>query len=292
MPSCEIACFNGPSNTVVSGMREDVSLLAKWLEETGVKKTLLEPPFAFHSVQMEAILVDVRGIASNVKFLKPTIPIASTLLGSLVRDEGVIKADYLYQQARQPVRFQEALYSLRSAGLAGEETLWIEVGAHPLCHSMVRSTLGMGPTKALPTLRRDEDCWSTISKSISNAFNSGTKVMWTEYHRDFRAALKLLELPSYAFDLKHYWIQHEGDWSLRKGDTAIANPTPTLPQQTFSTTCLQQVESEIFTHESASVAFSSRLAEPSLHPAVRGHLVNNIGLCPSSVYADVAFTAA
>ena len=292
MPSCEIACFNGPSSTVVSGTREDVSLLAKRLEETGVKKTLLELPFAFHSVQMEAILEDIRGIASNVKFLKPTIPIASTLLGSLVRDEGFITADYLSQQARQPVRYQEALYSLRSAGLAGDDTLWVELGAHPLCHSMVRSTLGLSPTKALPTLRRDEDCWSTISKSISNAFNSGTKIMWTQYHKDFRAALKLLELPSYAFDLKNYWIQHEGDWSLRKGDTAIANPTPTVPQQTFSTTCLQQVESEIFTQDSASVAFSSSLAEPNLHTAVRGHLVNNIGLCPSSVYADVAFTAA
>lgn len=150
----------------------------------------------------------------------------------------------------------------------------------------------MSPTKALPTLRRDEDCWSTISKSISNAFNSGAKVMWTEYHKDFRGALRLLELPAYAFDLKNYWIQHEGDWSLRKGDKSIANLSPISPQQSFSTTCLQQVESEIFTQDSASVAFSSNLAEPSLHTAVRGHLVNNIGLCPSSVYADVAFTAA
>lgn len=292
MPSCEIACFNGPSNTVVSGTREDVSLLAKRLEETGVKKTLLDLPFAFHSVQMEAILEDIRGFASNIKFLKPTVPVASTLLGSLIKDEGIITADYLCQQARRPVRFQEALYALRSEGLASEETLWVEVGAHPLCHSMVRSTIGMSPTKALPTLRRDEDCWSTISKSISNAYNNGAKVMWTEYHRDFRGALKLLELPSYAFDLKNYWIQHEGDWSLRKGDKAIANSPPTLPQQSFSTTCLQQVESEIFTQDSASVAFSSNLAEPNLHTAVRGHLVNNVGLCPSSVYADVAFTAA
>lgn len=292
IPSCEIACFNGPNNTVVSGMGEDIRLLAKRLEEMGQKKTLLELPFAFHSVQMDAILEDIRGIASNVNFSKPTIPVASTLFGSLVRDEGIFTADYLSRQARQPVRFQEALYSLRSEGLADEGTLWTEVGAHPLCHSMVRSTLGMSPTKALPTLRRDEDCWSTISKSISNAFNSGAKVTWTEYHRDFRGALKLLELPSYAFDLKNYWIQHEGDWSLRKGDKSIASSTPTLPQQPFSTTSLQQVESEIFTKDSASVAFSSRLAEPNLHAAVRGHLVNNIGLCPSSVYADVAFTAA
>ena len=292
VPSCEIACFNGPTNTVVSGTRKEIGLLAERLDVMGLKKTLLELPFAFHSVQMDPILDDIRANALNVEFLKPTVPIASTLLGSLVKDEGIITADYLSRQARQPVRFQEALYSLRSEGIVSDESLWIEVGPHPLCHSMVRSTLGMSPSKALPTLRRDEDCWSTISKSISNAYNSGAKVMWTEYHRDFRGALKLLELPSYAFDLKNYWIQHEGDWSLRKGDKTIASSAPTAPQQGFSTSCLQQVESEIFTQDSASVAFSSRLAEPNLNTAVRGHLVNDIGLCPSSVYADVAFTAA
>ena len=290
--SCEIACFNGPNNTVVSGTRKDVGLLADSLDEMKIKKTLLELPFAFHSPQMDPILDDVRSIASNVKFLAPTVPIASTLLGSLVRDEGNMTADYLARQARKPVRFQEALYSLRSDGIVSDDTLWVEVGAHPLCHSMVRSTLGLSPTKALPTLKRDEDNWSTISKSVSNAFNYGAKVMWTEYHKDFRSALKLLELPSYAFDLKNYWIQHEGDWSLTKGDTTVAKSTPAVPRQTFSTTCLQEVESETFTQDSASVAFSSRLAEPSLHTAVRGHLVNNVGLCPSSVYADVAFTAA
>lgn len=290
VPSCEIACFNGPNSTVVSGKLEEINMLGGKLDDMGVKKTLLELPFAFHSGQMDTILDDIRVLSSNVEFLKPTFPIASTLLGSLVRDEGIFTPEYLSRQARQPVRFQEALYSLRSEGIAGDEALWVEVGAHPLCHGMVRSILGMSPTKALPTLRRDEDSWSTISKSISNAYNSGAKVMWTEYHRDFRGALKLLDLPTYAFDLKNYWIQHEGDWSLRKGDTSIS--TPKIPQQSFSTTCLQQVDREMFTKDSASVAFSSQLAEPSLNTAVRGHLVNNVGLCPSSVYADVAFTAA
>ena len=290
--SCEVACYNGPNSTVVSGVRQEIDLLAERVDQMGTKKSLLGLPFAFHSIQMDPILEDVRAIASNVEFLKPTIPVASTLLGSLVQDEGVITAEYLSRQAREPVQYQEALYSLRSGVIATDESLWVEVGAHPLCHGMVRSTLGMSPSKALPTLRRDEDCWSTISKSISNAYNSGAKVMWTEYHRDFRRALKLLELPTYAFDLKNYWIQHEGDWSLTKGDVKVANSKSTLPQPKFSTTCLQQVESETFNHDSASVTFSSRLAEPNLNTAVRGHIVDSVGLCPSSVYADVAFTAA
>ena len=290
MPSCEVACLNGPSNTVVSGSLKDIHSLEEKLDAMGTKTTLLKLPFAFHSVQMDPILEDIRAIAKNVQFRKPIVPIASTLLGTLVKDNGIITADYLARQARQAVKFQEALQACKAKGIAGDDTLWIEVGPHPLCHGMVRSTLGLSQTKALPSLKRDEDCWSTISRSIANAYNSGVKVSWIDYHRDLQGALKLLELPSYAFDLKNYWIQHEGDWSLRKGETTRTTAPP--PQASFSTTCLQVVENETFTEDSALVTFSSHLSEPKLNAAVRGHLVSGIGLCPSSVYADVAFTAA
>ena len=290
MPSCEIACLNGPSSTVVSGSLTDIHSLDEKLKAMGTKTTLLKLPFAFHSVQMDPILEDIRTLAQNVQFRKPVIPIASTLLGTLVTDDGIITPDYLTRQARQAVRFQEALQACKAENIATDDTLWIEVGPHPLCHGMVRSTLGLSPTKALPSLKRDEDCWSTITRSIANAYNSGVKVSWIDYHRDFQGALRLLELPSYAFDLKNYWIQHEGDWSLHKGETTRATAPP--PQASFSTTCLQVIENEAFTQDSASVTFSSQLSEPKLNTAVRGHLVSGIGLCPSSVYADVAFTAA
>lgn len=291
--SCEVACFNSPTNTVVSGLCKDINSIQKKLDAMEIKNTLLDLPYAFHSKQMDPILDDICAIARNVDIRRPSIPVASTLLGSLVRDEGVFTAEYLTRQARQPVDFQGALQDLRSSGIASDGTMWIELGAHPLCHGMVRSTLGMNPTKSLPTLKREEDCWSTISKSIANAYNSGVNINWADYHRDFRGALRLLELPSYAFDLKNYWIQHEGDWSLRKGQTTNAI-APLLPQghSALSSTGLHHVENETFTEDSASVTFSSCLAEPKLNTAVRGHLVNGIGLCPSSVYADVAFTAA
>ena len=292
MPSCSIACFNGPNSTVVSGKVDEISSLGQKLDAAGVKKTLLELPFAFHSVQMDPILDDIRVIAQNVEFREPAVPVASTLLGSVVKEKGTFTPSYLTRQAREAVKFQGALEACRSLGIARDETLWVEMGAHPLCHGMVRSTLGMSPTKALPSLRRDEDCWATISKSIANAFNSGAKIAWMEYHRDFQAALKLLDLPSYAFDLKNYWIQHEGDWSLTKGDKTNAVTQTLSSRPAFSTTCLQHIENEKFTKDSASVDFSSRLDDPKLNTAVRGHLVNGTGLCPSSVYADVAFTAA
>ena len=176
LQSCEIASLNGPTNTVVSGELTDTISLPKELEASGIKNTLLELPFAFYSVHMKPVLDYIRVIARNVDFCEPSVPLASTLLGSLVRTKGVITPDYLARQARQPVRFQGALEALRNEGLASDESLWLEMGVHPLCLGMVRSTFGLSPTKALPTLKRDEDCWSTIARSIANAYNSGTNV--------------------------------------------------------------------------------------------------------------------
>ena len=288
--SCEIACFNGPTSTVISGEIADIGLLGKELEAQGVKTTVLGLSFAFHSAQMDPILGDFRLISRQVKFSEPAVPVASTLLGSVVKAGGVFTPDYLARQTRQPVRFQAALEALKEEAIASDESLWFEIGAHPLCLGMVRSTLGLNPSKALPSLKRDEERWSTLSQSIANAYNNGANISWTDYHKEYRKSLKLLELPTYAFDLKNYWLDYQGDWLLTKGSNK--EDTFAAPQLAFFTTCLQHVESEIFTDNSAMVAFSSRLGQTDLNAAVRGHLVNGIALCPSSVYAEAAFTAA
>lgn len=285
---CEIACINGPSSTVVSGPIEDVKMLKDRLQAGDVKTTLLEVPYAFHSAQMDPILSDFEAIAHNVRFAKPTIAVASTLLGDLVKADGVFTANYLARQARHKVDFVGALRACTSQGVVNEQTLWVENGPASVCLGLVRSTLDLSPTRSLPSLKPNEDCWKTITKALANAYNSGVKVLWPDYHKEYESALTLLDLPTYAFDLKDYWLQYEGDWALKTNDTASTSPA----SPAFSTTCLQRVESESYSTDKASVVFVSNAAEPKLYAAVQGHLVTGVGLCPSSVYSDMAFTAA
>ena len=286
-PSCEIACINGPNSSVASGEIEDIAKLNDYLQSSGVKTTLLEVPFAFHSQQMTPLLDGFEAIAQSVRFAKPNILVASTLLGAVIRDQGVFTANYLTRQARYPVNFLGALEACTAQQIIDNESLWVECGPSPSCLSLVRSTVGTSMDKVLPSLKRNEDCWMTISKSITNAYNNGVNIMWKDYEEEYIGALSLLELPSYAFDLENYWLQYEGDWSIKKGNLDPAHPSPT-----FLTPCLQQVEAETFGKDSASVTFVSHLAEAQLHALARGHKVNGHGLCPSSVYADMAFTAA
>lgn len=289
LASCEVACVNSPESTVISGSAEDIKNLKDRLDQDGIKSTLLKVPFAFHSSQMDPILSEFEAVAQKAHFAKPTVPVASSLTGSLVSTEGVFSANYLASQTRNKVNFLGALKACRSSGITDEKTLWIENGPSPVCLGMVRATNQLPPANALPSMRPNEDVWKTISNGIANAYNSGSDVSWYNYHREYETALRLIRLPTYAFDLKNYWIQNEGRFNNAKNSDHVSGK---IAAPAFSTTCLQRVESETFDQKGASVTFVSNAAEENLFAAIQGHLVDGVGLCPSSVYSDMAFTAA
>ncbi|KAI9833795.1 MAG: hypothetical protein M1819_003530 [Sarea resinae] len=288
LKSCGISCLNAPSSTVVSGSVKDIEQLAAVLGAENVKTTVLKVPYAFHSPQLDPILKEFETVAESVRFIRPAIPVASTLQGEIVNDEGIFTANYLARQARQKVDFVGALQACKTRGLIDNHTLWIEIGPSPVCLGLIRSSLDLSPTRSIPTLKLKEDCWKLIAKGLTTAYNSGAGIVWADYHKSYQNALRLLELPTYAFDLKNYWIQNETVTTSRKSSQPVTND----PLPAFSTTCLQRVEKEKFTQDGASVTFRSDPSEPKLLAAIQGHLVDGFGLCPSSVYSDMAFTAA
>jgi acyl transferase domain-containing protein len=154
---------------------------------------------------------------------------------------------------------------------------------------MIKSTIDAAQSNLIATADQNEDDWATLSSALARLYNCGLDINWNEVHKEYEPNLRLIELPSYAFDLKNYWIQYEGDWSIVKGDyTKTSVPMP----QKFSTTSIHSVESELVQDGNVTVVFSSNFADPNLRLAVEGHQVNKVGLCPSSLYADMAMTAA
>jgi acyl transferase domain-containing protein len=290
--SCEIACFNGPRSTVIGGRVSEISLLKTFYESKGVKATKLETSLAFHSSQLEPILEDFQIVAKSVPFCKPTIPVASTLLGRIVEQEGVFTAEYLCRHTRDPVKFLNALEACRTTGIVDEQTLWLEIGPNAVCLSAVKSVLNVPEPFALRTLKKEESSSVSIAKCIAKVYASGVQVNWMAYQKEYESTHRLLVLPSYAFDMKNYWIQYEGDWCLRKNMAS----SPTLAQESvvtaFGTTSLQRIQSEHFDSNGASVVFVSDISEPKLRDTIQGHLVDKTAVCPASVYSDMAFTAA
>ena len=289
--SCEIACLNGPTSNVVSGTAQDIEKLNSHLRALNIQASRLQVPYAFHSPQVDPILGDYEEIARQVHFGKPQIPFFSTLLGATVVSEDVVCANYLVRQTREPVDFLNALKRCQELEVIGANSIWTEIGPGRTSLAMVQSTLDVCSDHLQQSIGREEENWKTISASLATAYNSGANVNWSEFHREYEDALTLLDLPTYAFDLKSHWIPYEGDWALRKGSNSTGLISP-LPHASLHSTTIHRVESESFTEDRISVVFVTDLIEPALRKLIFGHLVNNHGLCPSSVYADMALVAA
>ena len=48
----------------------------------------------------------------------------------------------------------------------------------------------------------------SVSKSLAAAYTSGVDVDWLALHAPYESSLELLALPTYAWDVKDYWITH------------------------------------------------------------------------------------
>ena len=286
----EIACINSSNETVLGGPNERIDQLVEELSRKGVENTKLRIPFAFHVSQVDPILDSYEAIASGVTFNAPSIPVISPLLGEVIRGEGSFNPTYVRRHARETVNFPMGLEAGFRDGVISERTVWVEVGPHPVCLAMVKKILG--PTiSAVPSLRRNEDPWKVISCSLASLHTIGLNISWNEYQRDFNAAQQLLRLPTYGFDLKNYWINYTGNWCLTKGDVGVTAKIPHSKPK-LSTTSVQKIVEESAQDIEAMVITESDVSEPTLKTAIKGHLVNDTALCPSSLYADMALTVA
>lgn len=291
--SCEISCMNAPEKSVVSGTHEDLKSLQALLNAR-IKTTFLKVTYGFHSSQIDPILEGLETSASAITFAKPQIPIASTLLGDIVSDVGTFSPEYLARQAREPVNFSAALQACNSKGLVDDQTLWMEIGPDPVCLGLVRSTLEVPSERLLPTLKSNEENWKTISNAVSRAYLSKQPLAWADFHLEYISSLTLLELPTYAFDLKDYWSSYKQTLlTPAVHQTASKLPAPAGPERrALGTTCVQWVEKESFKGEEISATFSSQTSEPNVFAAIQGHLVDSTAVCPATVWCEIAYTAA
>ena len=277
----EIACLNGPSETVLSGTNDQIDEALERVAATPLRKTKLQVPFAFHSSQMQPILENFEAAICAVKFHDPKIPIISPLLGGVVTTKESLGPKYLARHCRETVNFVAGIEAAQSAGLQSS-TIWVEIGAHPVVSGLIRTNLG-AKAVTLPTLQRNKDTWKTLTSTLATLYESGVEIKWAEYHRSFSSALSVLRLPSYKWDLKEYWMQYTGDWTLYKGSVDFRLGAPAL-----STTCVHRLVEDKKDGDSVIVVGECDVLRDDVDHFVRGHRVNNVPLVTPSVYAEMA----
>ena len=285
-----IACVNGPLDTVLSGTKEQIYNISGLLEAAGYRCMELDVSFAFHSEQTDPILEDFEAVVkTGVIFQEPKLPVISPLLGKVVFDGKTLNANYLRRATREPVNFVAALKNAQQVSGISDETVWIEIGPHPVCTGFIKSSI---PSAALtiPSIRRGEDNWKTLAESMTALHLAGVGVGWNEFHRPFEGRLRLLDLPTYAWSNKNYWLQYKGDWCLTKGndfykvdkEAAGANMlSKSTPASEIQTSTAQQIIQASFDGCAGSVTVQSDLMQPDFLAAARGHNMNGCGVVTS-----------
>ncbi|GAA2529694.1 type I polyketide synthase [Pilimelia columellifera subsp. columellifera] len=195
----DLAAVNHPSSVVLSGTAEAVEACAGRLHAEGRKVTALRVSHAFHSGLMDPMLDHFRAVLSGVSWQPARIPVVH------LQDGDPVDADYWVEHVRRTVRFADGTRTALDRG----GRLFVEMGPGAgLSAAMAHTSADAGVAAIFtPTLRDGRDEVRDTVAAMGELFVRGVPV-------DLSAPVPTggprADLPTYAFDHKHYWLRTSG----------------------------------------------------------------------------------
>ncbi|WP_442912769.1 SDR family NAD(P)-dependent oxidoreductase [Kutzneria sp. CA-103260] len=192
----DIAAYNGPQSTVVSG---DADAVAEFVASTELARAI-GVDYASHSVHVEVMRERLLDVLDGVTPEAAGVPMLSTVTGEWI-GAGDLDAAYWYTNLRRPVRFEDAIRALHADG----HTVFVEISPHPVLLFGVEQTVDAlgGEATTTGSLRRDDGGLDRFLRSLAVAHTSGIAVDWTPCFPDAHA----VALPTYAFQRQRFWAR-------------------------------------------------------------------------------------
>ncbi|KAH8891135.1 polyketide synthase [Thozetella sp. PMI_491] len=193
----DIALYNTPVQTVVSGQCGAVGAIADHFTGMGHKTKILAVGHAFHSRHMDGMLDEFRATVNTVRFRPPQLSIVSCLDGNLVEPDQIQQSDYWVKQVREPVRFLNGIQTLARQGVdifleLGPQPVLCGMGAACLADSCMRDSIGW-----MPSLDSRKESASVLLNSVLNLHLRQIPINWSAYFEPF--GCQRIGLPTYAF---------------------------------------------------------------------------------------------
>ena len=194
-----LAAVNGPESVVISGEHDSVAALVSQLVAQGYQTTPLAVSHAFHSPLIDPILEQLRVVAHGVRYQPPTIPIISTVTGQLASTEQLCSPEYWVDQARQTVRFADAITAVHHQPVS----VLLELGPDATLSAMAQHSLGDQPgLAAVAITRRDRPEPVTAITAMAELFVRGVPVDWAALVGSGQRVV----LPTYPFQRQRFWL--------------------------------------------------------------------------------------
>ncbi len=234
----------------------------------------IDVDYASHSIEVEAIRDELTEVLAGIEPRSSRIAFFSTVTGSRLDTAG-LDAAYWYRNIRQTVQFDQAV---RTACEHGYRT-FIESSPHPALIAGIEDTFNdtgaAGDAEAIvvPTLGRDDGGLERFLTSAAAAFVAGVTVNW----RGVSGGAGFVELPTYAFDRRRFWLSGEGigadvaGLGLGASEHALLGAVVELPS-------------------SGEVVLTGRLS-PSVQGWLADHAVSGTVVFPGAGFVELAIRA-
>ncbi|MFR9752784.1 SDR family NAD(P)-dependent oxidoreductase [Nocardia sp. 004] len=199
-----VGVVNSPTAAVVSGESAALAEFVAELEAEGIAARRVAIHYASHSPQIDTLRAELAA-ALDVRATSVTgIRYFSAMQGDVL-DTGTLDGDYWYRNARQTVRFDQAIRAAYEHGFRN----FVELSPHPVLTAVIEENLDAIGAEAREvfvgeTLRRNDAGLDQFLRSAARYHVCGGDIAWAEYFSPFGA--RRVELPTYAFQRTRYWL--------------------------------------------------------------------------------------
>lgn len=206
-PAIEIAGYNSPSNSTISGPYEALKALEAQLNDQGVFFRMLDLDYAFHSAALDVAQSLFEQQLTHLPRRAGAIPFVSTVTGAQAGPEA-IDISYWWDNIRKPVQFNAAIQQLAQLGAR----VFVEIGPHAILQRYISECLAVAKTEArvLPSLKRNDD-------GIAQLTRAAFQIMLSTKHPDCAAYFPYkaarMALPIYPWQHEHYWLPRTNESS-------------------------------------------------------------------------------
>ncbi|RDI46437.1 type I polyketide synthase [Nocardia mexicana] len=270
-----LAAVNGPAAVVISGSRTPVEDIANRLAAEGVQATRLRVSHAFHSPLMDPILAEFADVCRGLAYAPPAIPVISALTGKVADAEELCSPDYWVSHLREPVRYLDAVQWAREEGSV---RCFVEAGPGGTLTSLVHDILDDSGDEAetvAATLQRPGVPGDVAFVSgLAAAYSRGVPVRWR--HLFEGADARRIDLPTYAFQRKRYWLEVATGSNVRAAGLA-ATDHPLLG-------------AKVSVADDGGLLLTGRLSLRS-HPWLSGHRIGDTTLLPGTAFLELLWYA-
>ncbi|MFI6585447.1 SDR family NAD(P)-dependent oxidoreductase [Embleya sp. NPDC050493] len=224
-----LAAVNAPDQCTISGGSEQLDELVAELRDRGVRVDALAVSHAFHSPLMAEVFDEFHSAIAGITFRPPEIPLISNTTGALGRFAELGTADYWVRHIGEPVLFMAGVRAVEQRG----RHAFVEIGPSTALTALAKRCITAEEHRWAASVRRRDPHGDTVLRGLAELYAAGIGVSWAGVHAGRPAAR--MQLPTYAFERKRYWLPVAGKAGSGAGASApgaawhplLGRPVPT-----------------------------------------------------------------